>query len=304
MIAADDDFEFDITFATGAVSPPGTVAMNGDLTQTKTRRGLRCETWWLSATYRDHPAGRCFVDLDAVFRCKGEAVSRDPVSHVKRVTLDNTRYYVKIYTGAGKWLRRLLGRSRVQAEWENLQLFRSLGIPTPPIVAYGLERTAGIFRRGALVTQEVEDTADLNSHVRAHPELLQDRQWVDAVIGQVADYTRRMHDAGFAHNDLNWRNILVTRHGPPQVFFIDCPSGRHWPWPLLARKITKDLAHLDKVGRQLLSPRLSLRFYKRYARTSRLSAADKRWIARILRFHDKRRARKRRRENAAARRAH
>ena len=61
-----------------------------------------------------------FGDLDAVFALQGERLTRDPLSEVIRVQRAGVNYYVKRYVGAGKGLRRYLGRPRVKSEWQNL----------------------------------------------------------------------------------------------------------------------------------------------------------------------------------------
>ncbi|HBX57102.1 MAG TPA: heptose kinase, partial [Pseudomonas sp.] len=73
-----------------------------------------------------------FVDLDAVFALQGERITQDPLSEVLRVECEGLRYYVKRYHGAGKGLRRFIGRPRVKAEWQNLKYFAKWGIPTAP----------------------------------------------------------------------------------------------------------------------------------------------------------------------------
>ena len=103
-------------------------------------------SWTLDSAYGD--LGADFGSLKAVFALDGERLTKDPLSEVIRVERDGVRYYVKRYSGAGKGLRRFIGRPRVKAEWQNLMLFRRWGIPTAPIVAYGMERRGGAFLRG------------------------------------------------------------------------------------------------------------------------------------------------------------
>ena len=156
----------------------------------------------------------------------------------------------------GKWknvvrrwfgLRGLIGPQRVKREWENLLAFQRWGIPTAKLVCYGLERRFGSFVRGALVTEEVRNTTDLAKMVGAHDARLKSRSWVAHVSRQVARATRTLHDAGFAHNDLKWRNLLVDSGEQPTVYLIDCPSGCYWWGVFLQYRIVKDLACLDKV---------------------------------------------------------
>lgn len=107
--------------------------------------------WTLDPAYADLHDD--FGSVASVFALEGERLTKDPLSEVIRVERNGVRYYVKRYSGAGKGLRRYLGRARVKAEWQNLMLFRRWGIPTAPIVAYGMERRGGAFLRGALITR-------------------------------------------------------------------------------------------------------------------------------------------------------
>ncbi|QKE64671.1 heptose kinase [Aquipseudomonas campi] len=224
------------------------------------------------------------ADLQRVFAIEGHRLTRDPLSEVVRIERDGVCYYVKRYWGAGKGLRRYIGRPRVKAEWQNLKYFAKWGIPTAPIVAYGLERKAGAFVRGALITRELPDTQDLALLARRQDPRLADRAWVEQVSVQLARATRTLHDHHFTHNDLKWRNLLVNDRA--ELFFIDCPTGAFWWGPLLSYRIVKDLACLDKVAKYQLSRTQRLRFYRQYRGCERLSAADKREVRRIVKFFE------------------
>lgn len=238
--------------------------------------------WVLQSDYAEHD--ETFGSLDAVFALEGERLTRDPLSEVIRIERHGVRYYVKRYWGAGKGLRRYLGRPRVKAEWQNLKLFAKWGIPTAPIVAHGLERRAGAFVRGALVTRELENTRDMADMAGQDDARLNDPRWVAEVSHQLAKYTRTLHDHHFTHNDLKWRNLLVNDKA--ELFFIDCPTGSFWWGPLLRYRIVKDLACLDKVAKYHLSRTQRLRFYLQYRQRSRLSRGDKQRVRQILRFFE------------------
>ncbi|MGY4492039.1 lipopolysaccharide kinase InaA family protein [Pseudomonas sp. TE3610] len=225
-----------------------------------------------------------FGTLDAVFALQGEQLTRDPLSEVIRVKRDGVNYYVKRYTGAGKGLRRYLGRPRVKSEWQNLKRFAKWGIPTAEIVGWGLERRGAAFDRGALITRELPNTVDLSALVSSRDPRLKDRAWVDGISQQLARATRTMHDQHFTHNDLKWRNLLVDDKST--LFFIDCPNGAFWISFWLRYRITKDLACLDKVAKYQLSNTQRLRFYLQYRRRQRLNASDKRRIRHIITFFE------------------
>ncbi|MBK9447417.1 MAG: heptose kinase [Betaproteobacteria bacterium] len=249
--------------------------------------------WFFNPDFRACEAEQLFGSLQSTFEVRGERIAKAPLSTVERVSADGTRYYVKRYVGNGKnavrrWfgLRGLIAPQRVVKEWENLLLFSKWRIPTAIVVAYGLERERGSFVRGALVTQEIPETTDMARMALAGDQRLRDRRWVAQVLRQVAAYTRRLHDEHFVHNDLKWRNLLVDEGAPPAVFLIDCPSGGFWRGPMLRYRIVKDLACLDKVAKYQLSRTQRLRFYLDYTGHSRLSAADKRRICKVLDFFE------------------
>lgn len=225
-------------------------------------------------------AASAFANLDAVFALDGERIASDPLSEVMRVSIGEERFYVKRYWAAGKGLRRFVGRSRVEAEWQNLQYFSDWGIAVAPLVAWGMQRRAGLFQRGALITSEVPGTTDMAAMAGADDPRLADRQWVRSVSEQLASATRSLHDHHFAHNDLKWRNLLVNEAG--ELFLIDCPSGDFWWGPLLRHRIVKDLACLDKVAKYTLSRTQRLRFFLLYRQRARMAPGDKRMIKNVL----------------------
>ncbi len=242
--------------------------------------------WTLNPEYVTGASGAAFASLDSVFALEGEIITRDPLSKVLKVRVGDHHYYVKQYHGAGKNLRRFVGRPRVRAEWENLLYFRAWGIPAATVVGFGLERRRGLFHRGALITRELIDTEDLAELARRSDPRLVDRRWVEHVLRQVAWATHSMHRRRFAHNDLKWRNILVDGEPRANVYFIDCPAGTFWWGPFLEYRKIKDLACLDKLGKYHLSRPQRLRFYKTYTGRDRLAPADRRRIRRVVRFFE------------------
>lgn len=222
--------------------------------------------------------------LDAVFALQGRRLTSDPLSEVILFEHQGVRYYVKRYWGGGKGLRRFIGRPRVKAEWQNLKHFAKWGIPTAPIVAYGLERRLGAFVRGALITRELENTLDMAHMAKRKDPRFGDPRWVISISAQLARATRILHDHCFAHNDLKWRNLLVNDRA--ELFLIDCPTGAFWWGPLLRYRIIKDLACLDKVANRQLSRTQRLRFYLQYSGSARLSAVDKQKVRKIVSFFE------------------
>lgn len=239
---------------------------------------------WRLAEGLEAEAATLFADLDRVFALEGQWITGDPLSEVLRVECAGVHYYVKRYWGAGKGLRRWLGRPRVKAEWQNLKYFAKWGIPTAALVGWGLERSCGAFRRGALITRELANTMDLAAIAKQNDPRLADARWVDGISRQLASATRALHDHHFAHNDLKWRNLLVNPAG--ELFFIDCPTGSFWWGPFLRYRIIKDLACLDKIASKVLSRSQRLRFYLQYRGRARLNTSDKRRVRQIVKFFE------------------
>jgi hypothetical protein len=224
-----------------------------------------------------------FPDLLQTCAVSGRQINASTMSRLVKTDLESPGYYVKIYMRRGNKLRRYAGRSRVRAEWENLKLFKKLGIPTLDLVAYGESTTADGYQ-GALVTRELCNTRDLAGLAEEQHPLMEDTTWRRGVIRQLAEYVRKMHDARFIHNDLKWRNILVKVDAEPSVYIIDCPLGRRMYGLFLSRFVKKDLACLDKIGRRVLSRTDRLRFYLAYTGQRKLNAGDRKVIRRTLQF--------------------
>lgn len=239
--------------------------------------------WRVVEPYNQGELARACVSLDAVFALQGQAVSKDKISDVIKVALDGKNFYVKRYYKPRSKKAGWFKRSRVRAEWENLQFFASLGIPTPLLVAWGEEGKGSSFR-GALITEELVGTQDLATLNKEGSLLFDEPGWFRHTAKKVAEYTRVMHAQRFMHLDLKWRNILVGPGERPEVYFFDCPSGRRLSPLLFRRGRLKDLACLDKVGRKRLRRTQRLAFYKYYVGCDKLTADQKEMAKKVDRF--------------------
>ncbi|WP_211825238.1 lipopolysaccharide kinase InaA family protein [Kistimonas asteriae] len=254
----------------------------------KQRRMLTTTRWNIEPDFRDTNIAQAFRSLETVFAIEptGALAAADSESMVFRHDINGTPFYVKRYHST-KGLRSWLGWSRIRIEWKNLLLFRRLGVPAAPVVAYGQERCLTKTIRGALITVGLENTRDLATMAQENSPLLRDRAWVQNVSRQVAEAARKLHDYGFAHNDFKWRNILVTQdRATPQIYLIDCPTGQRWFGYSLRYRVLKDVACLDKVAKQQLSRTQRLRFFLDYRGQSKLRNRDKKDIRKILSFFE------------------
>ena len=247
--------------------------------------------WTVTPPWQGTGIEKAFKSLAQVFQIQGKVITKDELSEVILVELEGTRFYIKRYVGAGKGLRKYLGKSRIKSEWENMLFFHQIGISAANVVGFGEEKKYGFFRRGALITEELKATTDLARLAQKNDPILKKKVWVRSVIQQVASIARQLHDNRFIHTDFKWRNILVTTNDSPQVSLIDCPAGYQWPKGRLFRQILhrgmiKDLACLDKVAKYQLSRTQRLYFYKQYIGQQKLSPKHKQDIQKIVQFFE------------------
>jgi tRNA A-37 threonylcarbamoyl transferase component Bud32 len=229
-----------------------------------------------------------FSSLATTWQSHGEVINDNLMSRLTLCRINDKNYYVKAYKKRGKSFRRYIGRSRIRAEWENIQLLEDLGIPTLRLVAYGEENGLLGAHTGAMVTEEITDVRDLAELVSTGEFSKRTGRWVSEAMNKLAMMVQVMHRHKFIHNDLKWRNILVSLGDKFEVYIIDCPTGRSLGGAFLApffeRGVIKDLACLDKVGRGALTRTRRLRFYMQYAGQKKLNAEHKMKIRKILAF--------------------
>ena len=132
-----------------------------------------------------------FPDHTSAIVAPGEEINRNWMSRLVRCRDGDDYYYIKTYASRGRGLRRFIGRSRVRAEWENLQEFVAMEIPTAELVAYGESEVSGNYR-GTLITREVRGAIDLATMVDNSHSLFCDRQWRLQVIGQLSEIVQKM----------------------------------------------------------------------------------------------------------------
>ncbi len=155
-----------------------------------------------------------------------EVLKRNLVRTVLRVPLaSGGRVIVKRYAvrGLRDWIKYTFVPSRAKAEWVTGRALHEAGIPTAVPLAMA-ERRGFVLSDAALVTREIVDSVHLNAYVAAHLGGPDDPRRA-ALYDDLARIVRRMHDAGFVHNDLHGGNVLVN--GPPEaprLFVIDLHS--------------------------------------------------------------------------------
>ena len=180
--------------------------------------------WHFNADFHGREAETLFGTLPATFAVRG---SRSPGTRCRRssgwrptvraTTSSATSATARTPCAAGSACRGLLAPQRVVKEWENPAALPAVGYSDGNAGLLGPGRVRGSFVRGAVVTEEIERTMDMGTMANQDDPRLRDRRWMAEVLRQVASHARRMHDEGFAHNDLKWRNLLVDDGDVPTV---------------------------------------------------------------------------------------
>ena len=184
-------------------------------------------------------------------------------------------------------------RSKARREYENYAAFSRMDIPCPQALACGeLRDGLGRLRRAFILTRAVPDAPTLIEFVQTHcpsRATLASRRLRLDIITRFAPMVGRMHGRNFFHNDLVWRNILVTcpPQGTPGLWWIDCPRGR-FVWMKRRRLQLKDLAALDKQASRNCSRAERLAFVKAYLGKTRLDAEAKRLARAVLAYKHQR----------------
>ena len=82
-----------------------------------------------------------------------------------------------------------------------------LGVRTPSVLMYGVERRHGVLRRAEVVTREIIDGRDMATYMRPdQDDGERERAW-----SATRALVRALNAAGARHHDLNVKNILIAR---------------------------------------------------------------------------------------------
>jgi len=170
----------------------------------------------------------------------------------------------------------------------NILRYKRAGIPSlDPI--YFSRRRAGDGIRAILITKFLEGYIALDDLVRTWVE----NGWPDRadrlrMIRALAAPVRKLHDAGFQHNCLYPRHLLVRRTGDDiRVKIIDLEKTKRRPLGIERR--IRDLESLHRrTGGWSRTDRL--RFLMAYAGSDRLDEKTRRLCRRILKRNRKKRA--------------
>mgnify|MGYP006428994807 CR=1 FL=1 len=166
------------------------------------------------------PFDRLWRDCDP-FRwledCAGEVHRELPDRRTFRFEVDGEGFFAKLHRGIG-WREIILCLLSLRLpvvdarrERDALAVLRAAGVPTMETLAWGVRGLDPARRRSFIVTREIPARRTVDDLARAWGERggceIAAKRWL---IVQVAELTRRMHEAGVNHRDLYLVHLLLT----------------------------------------------------------------------------------------------
>ncbi|NMG30098.1 lipopolysaccharide kinase InaA family protein [Aromatoleum evansii] len=184
-------------------------------------------------------------------------------------------------------LRHPLGEATFAREFRNIRRYQHDDVPALEAVFFGQRRIAGKVC-ALLVTRALDDHRPLDRWLADWPTL--PRATRRAIVDAVAGLARTLHGAGHLHNCLYPKHVFVRVDGPlASARLIDLEKTRRIV--LGTRDRARDL---DALNRHTRGPAATerLRFLLRYLGRDALDDDAARLVARILRRHHRKAARR------------
>lgn len=231
--------------------------------------------------------------FEQVMRLTGRIFRDVPGRKTIQVELNGQSLFVKQHFGVG-WREVFKNLSSLRlpvfgavTEWQAIQRFGEIGIPTTPAVAYGERGLNPVTRRSFLMTQDLGDIVSLEDFCRDWASQAPLPKLKRQLLAEVARITRLLHEHGMNHRDLYLCHYCLDRNlleqGKIRIYLIDLHRvGIRSGITETAR--LKDLAALYfsvlDIG---LSNRDYLRFLRLYrgARLSRLLRSERGFWQRV-----------------------
>jgi heptose I phosphotransferase len=195
----------------------------------------------------------------------------------------------------GSRLRAFLGLqpapTPARIEAANVAALSTEGIAVMRLIAYGERHRGDGLQESFVITEELENYAELHHYLRARFTLSPcarrsagDRD-LARLISDVARIARRLHEAGYNHRDLYCCHFMV-KDVPPvrrEIRLIDLQRVQRRGW-FRRRWIVKDLAQLAWSAPSCCIKRThKMAFIREYLGVEKLRPADKRLIRAVLR---------------------
>jgi heptose I phosphotransferase len=258
------------------------------------------EGMWLDEHYRPTLRERGLTQFDRVMRVYGErcekALPDREVWHFRLKTNGHSPrgIYVKRHHGR-TWASRLRAFLHLppaptpgRVEAANAGQLASQGIAVMRLLAYGEKVRADGLQESFVITEELEEFAELHHYLRRKYSCLptaRSERTLLQLIRDIARIARRFHAAGYNHRDLYCCHFFV-KELPSQrceIRLIDLQRVQRRRW-FRRRWIVKDLAQLSWSAPSVcIKCRHKIAFLHEYFGVKKLRPAHKRLIAAVIR---------------------
>lgn len=219
-------------------------------------------------------------NFDALMRFKGGETVKESIKERSTVRFNvpegnnKTLMYLKRYQHATitSFLKHCFSFSKTYSaihEWRSILAFKAADLPTMTPIAVGLRRKTLFGKESFLLTQSIPRVMTLEKKLQEDfipPLSKTQREQKQTLIERLAILTRKMHEAGFKHQDFYLCHILMdwSNPGDPLLYIADLHRVRR------QRKSTrrwrvKDLASLNySASPKIVSRTDRLRFLSAY----------------------------------------
>ena len=209
------------------------------------------------------------ADTDWSKLAPGECVSESEITNCFKVSQgDGRSFYFKRYTyPKPKQSRYWMRASKAQVEVFGYAQLKKIGIPTLKTIAFGEKRSFGRLVAAYIITEGINNSMDLQQFAKDIwfdlPKQKRSQVYLE-IRSLIFDQLQKAHQAKFFHQDLHWRNILVTKENDKyKTTWIDCPRAAY-------RKLPMNAKHGQMVDLSCLARR-SLDYLSRSERNRALS---------------------------------
>jgi len=156
-----------------------------------------------------------------VFSLQGRVYRTQKGRRTLRFTQQGRAYFAKIHEGVG-WreiFKNLLAARlpvlSARNEWRAIRRFETVGIPTTPLVAYGMRGLDPARLQSFVITREIQGAVSLEDLCRDWPQRPPaPRLKRDLILG-VAGIARTLHENGMNHRDFYLCHFLVREGREP-----------------------------------------------------------------------------------------
>lgn len=246
---------------------------------------------------RDFAAAGLVRYEDFVNCTAGEVVARSGGSETRRWTINGAQSevecFLKIYRFSGRRPRWALQGDKASVETANYRHLEKLGVDVPEVICHGSRGGLFLLRDAFILTHAVPNAVALDAFVDARwnaRRSLAAKSEIDVTRRELltvsATVAKRMHEGGFFHVDLQWRNILASQSadGAIRLFVIDSSrGGLREAGVRREHGRLRDLSSLAKDARTRMTRSEMLRWLRAYLGVHRLTTEHRLMIQTIER---------------------